>query len=318
MLKAYCGFLKDDKKVKQSSSGGLATSMAEKLIKENNVVYGVAYSSDFKDVEYIRADSLDNINRLKGAKYVKAIVKKDLLEKMKFDLQNGKKVLFIGLPCDIDVVKRYVQKHNIDDTKLICVDLICHGASFSDFAKEYIQKLEQKYKSKVVDFSVRYKNPYWKPPYLMAKFENNQKHIEKFYDTDYGIAFMMMSRNICYNCKNKGDNYKSDITIGDFWGVQEGEIGYNIYGSSVAFVHTQRGDEFIKSLTDFNLFETDAQKAIKANPRYDSSIKKTPQSEQFKANFKKKGLSYAVSKHLSLKQKVVRKIPKKILMIIQK
>lgn len=310
VLKTYCGFIDDNKKLIQSASGGLATAMAESMINQGNVVYGAAYSDGFKSVEYIRVTDYAGIELLKGSKYIKATIKRPILESIICDLHNFSFVLFIGLPCDVNIIKSYIKKSGIDDSNLLCIDLICHGPTYPKVAAEYIERLNKKNKSEIVNFNVRYKSPYWTPPYLYAEFKNGKKIIEPFYESDYGIAFMMMSKPMCYKCNNKGDNYKSDITIGDYWGCREGDIGYNKYGTSVAFVHSCKGDKFINSLSGFKLYTTDFQKAVAENRRYLYPTEKTVKSENFKKNFDQKGLKYAVKKHLKFKGIIKRKLKK--------
>ena len=303
ILKTYCGYIKDLNKLKASASGGLATAMAEETIKKGGSIYGVAYSDDFKDAEYIRVADNSGIELLKASKYIKARLNLSIIDSMISDLKKNISVLFIGLPCDVYALKKHLSKNNIDDRLLVCVDLICHGPTSPKVAKEYVESLEKRYHSKITNFNVRYKNPYWKPPFLYVEFENNKKHIESFYTTDYGIAFMQMSEPQCYTCKHKGD-YSSDITIGDYHGSNKDDQGYNQYGSSVAFVHTAKGDIFINQLRYFNLYTANTEKALSGNPRYSSPTKQTAKSIAFKNNFDRKGLKYAVAKHIGVKQQI--------------
>ena len=72
LMIAYCGYAKDENIVKHSSSGGLATVMSQNIINSGGVVYGASYTADFKGAEYIRADSLSELDKLGGSKYIKA------------------------------------------------------------------------------------------------------------------------------------------------------------------------------------------------------------------------------------------------------
>ncbi len=304
----YCGYISCEERLRESASGGIATAMSEQIVKSGGVVYGVSYYplGSFKDVAYIRVSTTEEINLLKSSKYIGAKLNRDILNSIVVDLKGEKTVLFIGLPCDVFAVKNYIKKANVSDEKLISVDLICRGPTYPAVAKDFIDRLEKKNKSRIIDFNVRYKNPYWKPPYLYAKFENGKEYVKPFYETNYGIAFLMMPLNKCYECKNKGDNHVADITIGDHWGTSQTDEGYNKFGSSVAFVYTDKGDEFVRNLENFVLSLTDTDKAIKANCRYDINVEKTTEMESFKADFEKRGLSYAVSKHMSFEDKAKR------------
>ncbi len=315
IISAYCGYVADEQKLRSSASGGMGTAMAENMIESGGIVYGVSYypPNNFKDVAYIRVSNIKDVELLRSTKYIKATLTREIMDSAASDLDNGFEVLFIGLPCDVMALKNYIKKAGISDEKLICVDLICRGPTTPKVAEEYIGQLEKKYKSKIVDFNVRYKNPYWKPPYLYAKFENGRVFTQPFYETNYGIAFSMMPENKCYICKNKGDNHVSDVTVGDFWGSSESDIGYNKFGASVALVNTQKGDLFVNSLKNFELFPTNAENAVKSNRRYTQNVVITDEMKRFKNNFEEKGLRYAASKSLSMKNKIKRSV-KRILM----
>lgn len=300
--KVFGGYINDIEKLKKCASGGLATAMMEKAIGMGTVVYGVAYAGDFKSAEYIRADHKDVIEKLRSSKYIKAKLNPEILSKLANDLEIGKTVLFTGLPCDVNALKQYLQKHMICTDHLLCVDLICGGPTIPEVAKQYISGLEKKYKSKVVAFSVRYKNPYWTPPYVYAVFENGKVFKRELYDTQYGIAFSMLAGSACYKCTHKADRYQSDITIGDYWGATPEDACYNPYGTSIAFVHTEKGEAYLKSLDNFNLFVADYEKAVKGNPMYKVPTKFPKDGDLFRKHFVEKGLDYAVAKYLGMKR----------------
>lgn len=307
-MKAYCGYINDDKKLKLSASGGMATAMAEQIVEDGGIVYGASYYpiGSFKDALYIRVATIEEIPFLRSSKYIKATINRELMDLIVADLNQDKTVLFIGVPCDVLAIKNYCQKAGASDEKLFTVDLICRGPTSPRVAEEYIDFLEKKNKSQIIDFNVRYKNPYWKPPYLYAKFENGKEFTEPFYETAYGTAFLMMPENKCYICKNKGDNHVADVTIGDHWGTGETDVGYNKFGASVALIHTQKGESLVTSLKNFNLYPTDAEQAIKSNRRYTENVKKTPEMERFKVSFEEKGLFCAVSETFTMKKKIIK------------
>ena len=72
MDKCYYGSLKNDKELCESSSGGFAASIAKYAIQRQGVVYGVAYTSDYKGAEFIRATKNEDIQKLQGSKYIHA------------------------------------------------------------------------------------------------------------------------------------------------------------------------------------------------------------------------------------------------------
>lgn len=306
----YCGYSSDRDMRSRCASGGLGTTLALHMLGQGAVVYGVSYGVDFRSAEYIRVTAPEQASALMSSKYIKAHFSKEILERIGRDLVSSRKVLFIGLPCDVHILKTYLEKNKIPQEGLYSVDLICHGPTDPRVAKEYIDALEKRYRSELVSINVRYKNPYSKPPYLHAVFRNGKEHLEPFYETEYGIAFYHMALPGCYQCKHKGKDHYADFTIGDYWGAKEGDPGYDPYGASVAFVYTEKGEALLKALDHFNLFPADREKALAANPRYLTSTPLTPTAEAFRKNFSKKGLFYAVRKSMTLKQRVKRLLKK--------
>lgn len=70
MQACYCGYLESADRVRKSSSGGLATAIANQIIAKNGIVYGVAYTSDFKGAEFIRVTTEEDVQKLVGSKYI--------------------------------------------------------------------------------------------------------------------------------------------------------------------------------------------------------------------------------------------------------
>ncbi len=317
-MKCYCGYLKNDEMLRNSASGGIATALAIWGIQLNAVVYGVAYKSDFKGAQYIRITDINDVDKLRGSKYIKASI---LLENGESgyemaakDLLCEKSVYWFGLPCEIAGLKKYLNDRKIDTSNLVTIDLICHGPTYPKVAEEFIDALEEKYKSKIVNFSVRYKKPNWVPPYLYAEFENGKVYCEKFYRTDYGIAFSLLTLPGCYSCQVKGDKHCADITIGDYWGITKEDECYNAKGVSVAVCHNEKAERLVHKLDDFVLFEADEAKFLKGNPRYETPICETDRAVKFRIDIAEKGLKRACWNSLSLKGKIYRIIAECILL----
>ena len=56
----------------KSSSGGIFTLIAEKIINQSGVVFGAAFSDDFKGVRHICVDNKADLYKLRGSKYVQS------------------------------------------------------------------------------------------------------------------------------------------------------------------------------------------------------------------------------------------------------
>lgn len=234
------------------------------------------------------------------------------------DILSKKPVVLIGLPCDIASVLTLLKNKNIDGSSLVTIDLVCGGTTLADVGAQYIEYLEKKYKSKLVEFSVRYKNPEWTPPFLRAVFENGMVFCKRFYETDYGYAFEHMKKSACYSCRWKGENHLSDATIGDGWGIDKEDPGYNAAGVSVAFVHTEKGKALLEELQNFSLYEADWNKMEAGNPRYTTPKPRLQKDDQFRADYQKYGLQKACKKACGLKKRLLGSIPESAINLLRK
>ncbi|MBU5681118.1 Coenzyme F420 hydrogenase/dehydrogenase, beta subunit C-terminal domain [Blautia sp. MSJ-9] len=309
MNKYYYAYYKKDE-IRNSASGGIGHALAMDVLNKSGIVYGVSYSDDFKSAQYLRINEINKIEKLSGSKYITAEKRMPdgsfVFENVKKDLKDKKLVLFTGLPCEIAALNNYLDRQGIDTEKekMITVDLICQGPLSSKEQSQYIEFLEKKYKSRLIDFTVRYKNPYWKPVYLKAVFENGKKHIKPLYETDFGRAFLIYGKEGCFHCKYKNENHQADITIGDFWGIKENENGYNKMGTSVVVTHTEKGNDTFKQLANICFGEVTEDKAIDKNSMYGNSREKYSNYATFKSSYLKNDLHKAVFDSRSILSKV--------------
>ena len=300
---AYYGSINDG--LLSVASGGAATAISTKIIDNGGVVFGVGYSSDFMGAEYGYADSLEKLDFFKGSKYITS--KKEVLveagrmsvfEAVGQFLRQNRLVLFTGLGCDIYALRHYLEKNGVSTTTLYCLDLICHGATFPYIQEAFVRYLEDKYQSKVAAFSVKNKKRGWLTPSLHAVFENGKEYSKPFYDTDFGYAFDHYSKSGCWNCRFKGDNHLSDITIGDHWGITEKEVGFNKNGVSVLIPHNEKGMNLVNMIQDnFTLYNCTVEEIIKSNPMYQYSRKPDINHDLFYETLKTEGLHKAVNNH---------------------
>lgn len=119
------GWAPDDVRIK-ASSGGAASAMMECFVDDGGYVAACL----FRNGEFIFdiTNKKDELIRFAGSKYVKSNpvgIYDKVIEKIK----NGKKVQFIGLPCQVAAIKNYTKMMpaNISEN-LYTVDLICHGS----------------------------------------------------------------------------------------------------------------------------------------------------------------------------------------------
>ena len=265
LLGVYSGYAKDIEDVKHSSSGSLATTISKKIIQEGGVVYGVRYSQDCLHISYSRATSILELDHFRGSKYAQSR-KDDVYNWVLNDLKNGRKVLFIGLPCDIAALYNYV---GVKNEELYTMELVCHGVTSPLIHYQYVSNEISIKGYQMTDFSVRYKKDGWRPYFIFEKFSNGEIVVKLYRPTAYGVSFIYLKRPSCNQCRFKIHDsefgLQADLTVGDNHGVVKQSPSYNEWGSSVAFVHTEKGVNMLKSVTDAFVLTEETDKLINNN-----------------------------------------------------
>ncbi len=303
----YGGYLLDEEKLKQSASGGIATALSEHMIEQGGYVAGVVYSNDFYRAEYVLVNDKSSLDKLKGSKYIDSD-KKNIFADVKNLLDSGEKVLFIGVPCVVGALYKFIGER---PQNLLTCELICHGPTGLDIHKEYLTYLENKYQSKLVNFSSRYKkNGARVPVYLRAEFENGQIFEQPFAESAYGIACSVYGLERCYNCKFKGNNRQGDIMVGDNWRATSEDEFWNKYGLSSVFAETEKGNEFLKSTEGISLFPITFEKAARCSRRVVTPALRHKNRDKFVKLLSKKGLIYAAKHSVAWKTRVISAVTK--------
>ena len=226
-IKNYAAINKNLEIRKRSSSGGFFYLLASKIIKQGGIVWGAKFNKDWEVVMDF-TDRIDGLLPFMGSKYVQANPLKSYTNIKKI-LQNGKTVLFTGTPCQISGLRLFLQK---DYNNLLLVDIICHGVPSPLFWQNYLKEIKSSSTdSKLSYVSFRNKVDGWKRFSIFFDFEGKSFH-QPFTNNSYMKLFLgnYILRPSCYNCPVKKGKSGSDITIGDFWGIQ------NIFPSIIAAI----------------------------------------------------------------------------------
>lgn len=234
----------------QSSSGGIFPVLAEFIIKNGGKVVGSAMTNKLT-VEYTIIDKLEDIQLLTGSKYIQSDTK-NIYKTVKQELKNNNKILFVGCPCQIAPLYSMLTDKELQN--LTTVDLVCHGVGSKTFFDKYIREIENKYNQKIIKYEFRTKKRGWKWHIAKITFESGKtKYIYSFNDA-FMKCYMQTAiyRESCYNCKYAKLPRNSDITLGDFFGINrecvEKEQIRN--GISTVIINTSKGNKLFNSIKD--------------------------------------------------------------------
>ena len=223
--------------------------LAYDILAADGVICGVAFDEDMKGCHHEVIFSSDELEKLRRSKFVQSD-KGSIYPKIKELLEEGTQVLFCGTPCEVHGIRSYLKKQY--DNLLTC-DLICGCVSSPMVYKKYIEYMNTKYASRAVKINFKDKRAGWREKGISIIFENGVEYYDSILNDDYIVSFHSRYniRPSCFNCKQRSVKRSSDITLGDFWGIEN----YNQRiddnkGLSIVLANTQKGEQAIKRLSD--------------------------------------------------------------------
>lgn len=224
---------------KHSSSGGIFTALSDRVLEDGGVVYGAAFDESM-ELRHIRATDASQRNRMRGSKYIQSNTA-GIYRQVKSDLKQGLRVLFVGTPCQVAALKAYLGK---DYKNLICVDVICHGVPSPEVWHKFVVYLENKYRGKLIHYSFRNKDIAWRRYSPTAVFADSRTIGANDYTGSFIELFRydVCMRPACTACRFASVQREGDLTIGDFWGIENVMPQINDEkGVSAVMVNSQKG-----------------------------------------------------------------------------
>lgn len=233
---------KDASVLNSSQSGGVFSALAKSVIHEGGVVYGAAYDSDMT-VSHKRSETLEGCNAFRGSKYVQSEMG-DVFLQVRNDLEAGRKVLFSGTPCQVAGLLSFVPSKL--HSGLVTVDFICHGVPSPFVWRDYLDYMKRK--GNLVSAVFRDKSAGgWKVHAESFGYDDGR---QVFRET-YKVLFYknVMLRHSCAVCPYDYSRRKSDVTIADFWGVEEVLPQFDgNQGTSMIISMTEKGRDLVSAV----------------------------------------------------------------------
>lgn len=225
----------------KSSSGGAFRMLAGRMLAEGGTVIASEMGEDWT-VEHTAATDAEGVERQGKTYYVqgKAYPQFRCAEEL---LKQGGKVLFVGTPCQIGGLKKYLGR---DYPGLITCDFICHGIPSPKMFGICIDYLKSR--GELTQLRHRDKTIAWKG-YSVSAVISGKTYRNTPWLKAYNVMFShgLINRPSCYQCPYAGYRRPSDITIGDYWGVEKHhrEIADRL-GVSLVLLNTQKGGAFFR------------------------------------------------------------------------
>lgn len=310
---AYGTYIKDDSVRAKSSSGGIFGAIAESVLIDGGFVCGAAFDEKF-EVSHVMIDSLEQLDLLRGSKYLQSR-NKGIYTQVREKLIEGKNVLYSGTACQVAGLKKYLNK---EYENLITIDVLCHGVPSPKLWKKYIDELSDFRRNRIDDVIFRNKDMGWKSYSVKIDIDGGNGICEKYPQNCYMRLFLsnICLRPSCHSCRYKSMERPSDITMGDFWGIEQvlPELDDD-KGTSIVQINTAKGKKVFNKIEGNLIYQkVDIDVALPQTADSRKSVNIHPKREKFFSQLDKKNMNQLIRLiEPSILGKIKRKLLKKFI-----
>ena len=299
-LSVYAGQLSSKEASMRSTSGGLFQALAHYVLALGGVVCAARQEAD-NSLHHVIAHNEDELHRCLKSKYYQSSVDFCFRE-IKTLLRNGTKVLFCGTPCQVAGLLSFLGK---DTDGLFTCDLVCHGTPSKKVVDRHIADKEKEFHSKLTEIQFRDKTHGWAAMRMSMAFENGKRYSEtagrdNFY---FGFFHGLYYRQSCYACRFASSDRIGDITLGDFWGIEQTESELDPQkGISLVVVNTEKGRDMLAEIEDTVVLEPHTmEEAQKENHNLNGPSRRNSHYDRFYALLDSHTLRYSLFMSLPLR-----------------
>lgn len=287
-----------------STSGGAFSALADAMYEQGGYVSGAIYNDDFSVRNYI-SNNPEDLSYLRSSKYLQSKAE-GLYAEIRSLLRKGEKVLACGTPCQMAALRAYL---NRDYPNLIIVDFICRGVNSPKVYRKYLDSLEAIYGGKVVYVKAKNKELGWRNLTRKVIFDNQKVYYGVKMDDDFrrGYHTNVFCRPSCYTCQYKGFPRMADITIGDFWGIENVDKSLdNNIGTSLILINSDKGMEYFNaSSSELEWKECAFESILKGNIALTAPISAPKiNRDNFFNDIDKFTFDFVVNKYFPLRKKI--------------
>lgn len=275
---SYAAINKNEMLRNESSSGGVFYLLAREILNKGGVVFG-ARCNENNEVEHSYCEDIQELSSFLGSKYVQSKMGRTYCKVQEF-LKEGRTVLFSGTPCQIHGLKNYLGK---DYANLYTTDFVCHGVPSPLIWRTYLK--ENFGQEQITKVSFRDKTEGWKDFSLKLCFEDEDFYQKNRRKDPYILGFLqnLYLRPSCYECHFKGIVRKSDLTMADFWKIEDihPEMDDD-KGTSLILIQSSKGEELWNAVKgELTWIPVDIEESIKGNSAATHSVPLTEKRAHF-------------------------------------
>jgi acetyltransferase-like isoleucine patch superfamily enzyme/coenzyme F420-reducing hydrogenase beta subunit len=249
-----------------STSGGAFSALADIMYKEKGYVGGAIFNDDFSIKHYISNDKKD-LPKLRSSKYAESDLT-GFYKEVKRLVKDGEKVLVCGCPCQMAALRAFLRK---DYENLIIADFVCRGINSPKVWRKYLDSFEERYGSPVIYSKSKSKEYGWRNLTHKVILADGKAVYETKDVNNYTKGYLHTNafcRPSCYDCQFKGFPRIADITLADYWGIENIDQSMEKdLGTSLVMLNSRKGLAFFEKVKSrMNYIQTPFESTLAGNP----------------------------------------------------
>ena len=217
-IETYAAVHRDNQILKDSSSGGAFTALADLAFEKGGVAVGCILDKDFRAKQVV-ISTPQLLYECRGSKYIQSDTE-NTFSAVKKTLDDGTFVFFSGTPCQVAGLKKFLGR---DYDNLLTADFVCHGVPSPELFVQHIHWLEERKGHNISQY--RFRNKIGSARSSLCYYYSLQTDMNVTGSAvldPYYFAFLNAEtyRECCYRCPYAKESRISDFTFGDYWNVE--------------------------------------------------------------------------------------------------
>lgn len=317
-VEVYAAYSNDEYVRLDSTSGGMFSVLAQYFYNRQSYVGGAVFCSDFSVKQEVNEDAAQ-LPKLRSSKYLQS-KSEGIYLKIRDILKGGHQVLYCGTPCQIAALHNFLGK---EYDNLTTIDFLCHGVCSPKVFQKYMKNLEEKSGSKATEIKFKAKKWGWHNFSMRVAFSSGQEYCQDRHHDAYFVGYLRsgcFTRPSCYSCPFKRLPHDSDITLGDFWGIEKIDPSMDQdKGTSLVLLNTEKGRNVFSQAKPFIQYKPfTLEEILRANPNIEKNqIMNQDKRRSFFSDFDRLSFDELAKKHFFPKKNGrMKKLLKKIKRIL--
>ena len=241
------------------------------------MVFGAALDEELQ-VRHIAVKDKAELPRLRGAKPVQSDLG-DSFRRVRHYLDQGRRVLFSGTPCQVDGLYHFLGEH---PERLLTCDVVCSGVSSPGVWSQLVRSMAYIKRQPPVAVSFCGKLPGEKERRFHVRFDGGAQYDAPFGKSDFGrgLRQRLFLRPVCHRCPYASTDRPADLTLGMYQPPRDFHPEVPRYSISLLLVNTPHGAHVFDTLPLKRELRP-LSEAVTGDPALSSPVKQAAQRAEF-------------------------------------